>query len=404
MTEILYYRDTDKIEFEARVVEAVKENNQWRISLDKTCFYPEGGGQPADKGWLNKIPVEAVQKQGDTIYHYLAQHPGEVAVKGKIDLLWRRDFMQQHSGQHIISGALWKIGKYKTLSVHMGTDCTTIEIDAPRIPEHDLIQVEKMANQVIRDDLPLDFITTTQQELHRFPLRKPVDRWGVIRLVRIGDFDCVGCGGLHVASTRQVGLVKAVGIEKIRDHARIAWKIGDRAFEDYRVKDCIVSQLKALLATNETMLNRKVSDLCAELSEVKRYGSGLETRLADIMAEQLYQKGKIRPDSALRLITTSWKGESPSLMKKIVKNLLKRESTLFCLVNLENDKLHWSIGVSENIDFPFTDFKVELLTIIGGKGGGRSPLWQGTGSKPGNAEAFLAKFKELATGPMSRGL
>jgi alanyl-tRNA synthetase len=394
MTEALYYQDTKKIEFEARVVETVEENHQWRVQLDKTCFYPEGGGQPADKGWINDIPVKTVQKQGDTVYHYLPRHPGTGTIKGKIDLPWRRDFMQQHTGQHIISGALWKIGRYKTLSVHMGTDYTTIEIDAPHLPEHDLLQVENLANQVIRDDLPLDFITTPHRELHCFSLRKPVNREGKVRLVRIGDFDCVGCGGLHMESTRQVGLVKAIAIEKIRDHARIAWKIGERAYEDYREKDRIVSQLKLTLATPETMLVRKVSDLCQELSEVKRRSSGLESRLADIMAEQLCLRGQSQAGSSLRVITATWRGEDHNLVKKVVKNLLKQENTLFCLVNLEADKLHWSIGVPENTDFPFAEIKVELLPIIRGKGGGRSPLWQGTGSQPENAGAFLARFRE----------
>jgi alanyl-tRNA synthetase len=396
MTETLYYQDTAKTEFEARVLEAVKEKKQWRLSLDKTCFYPEGGGQPADKGWINNIPVLAVQKQGDTIYHYLPENPGKETINGKIDLQWRRDFMQQHTGQHIISGALWKIGKYKTLSVHMGTDSTTIEIDAPHLPEQDLLEVEKLANRVINDDLPLDFITTSHRELDQFPIRKAVNREGTIRLVRIGDFDCVGCGGLHVSSTRQVGLVKAIGIEKIRDHARIAWKIGDRAYDDYQAKDHTVAQLKSLLATHETLVVQKVTDLCQELANVKRNNSWLETRLADLMAQQLYDEGQTRDGSALRLITQAWRGEDDNLVKKIVKNLLKRENTLFCFVNLGTDKLQWSIGVSEDITFPFDEIKAELLTIIQGKGGGRSPLWQGTGLKPGDAAAFLAKFRELA--------
>jgi alanyl-tRNA synthetase len=396
MTKTLYYQDTNKSEFEAKVLEVVKEKKAWRVVLDKTCFYPEGGGQPADKGWIDDIPVSDVQKQGDVVYHYLPENPGQGTIKGKIDTGWRKDFMQQHTGQHIISGALWKVGKYKTVSVHMGIDYTTIEIDAPQIPEQNLIRVEKLANQVIQGDLPLSFIYTHHQELEQFPLRKPTDREGKIRLVKIGDFDCVACGGIHLDSTRQVGLVKAIGTEKIRDHARIAWKIGDRAYEDYREKDKIISQLKSILATNQDMFVRKVKDLREELSDFKRQYSWLENRLAGTMAQQLYDDPQNQAESHFRIITASWKEENDNLIKKILKDLLKREKVLVCLVNGIAGKLQWSIGSSEDIVFPFDEIKDELLSIIDGKGGGRHPLWQGVGLKPQGTSDFIAKFRMIA--------
>jgi alanyl-tRNA synthetase len=396
MTEKLYYQDTGRSEFEAGVLEIVKEKKSWRVVLDKTYFYPEGGGQPADKGWINDIPVADVQKQGDIVYHYLPGNPGQGTIKGKIDMGWRKDFMQQHTGQHIISGALWKVGKYKTVSVHMGIDYTTIEIDAPEIPYQDLVEVEKLANRVIQDDLPLSFIYTGQQELEQVPLRKPTDREGEIRLVKIGEFDCVACGGIHVDSTRQVGLVKAIGTEKIRDHARIAWKIGDRAYEDYWEKDKTISQLKSILATNQDMFVRKVKDLQEELSDFRRQYSWLENRLAGTMAQQLYDDPQSLAESRLRIITASWLEENDNLIKKILKDLLKREKVLVCLINSIAGKLQWSIGSSEDIVFPFNEVKDELLSIIDGKGGGRHPLWQGVGLKPQGAADFLAKFKMIA--------
>lgn len=396
MTEMLYYQDAGKSEFEARILEVVKEKKSWRVVLDKTYFYPEGGGQPADKGWINDIPVADVQKQENIVYHYLPENPGQGTIKGKIDMGWRKDFMQQHTGQHIISGALWQIGKYKTVSIHMGNDYTTIEIDAPEIPEQHLLQVEKLANQVIRDNLPLSFIHTQHQDLEQFQLRKPTDRVGKIRLVKIGDFDCVACGGVHLDSTRQAGLVKAIGTEKIRDHVRTAWKIGDRAYEDYWKKDKIISQLKSILATNQDMFARKVKDLQEELSNFKRQYSWLENRLAETMAQQLVDDPQNQAESGLRITTASWKEENSNLIKKILKDLLKREKVLVCLVNSTAGKLQWSIGCSGDITFPFDEVKDELLSIIDGKGGGRHPLWQGEGMKPQGAKDFIAKFRMIA--------
>lgn len=396
MTEKLYYRNPGQSEFEARVLEAQKEKKGWRVVLDRTCFYPEGGGQPADKGWLNDIPVKDVQKEGDTIYHYLAADPGKGAVKGRIDMAWRLDYMQQHTGQHIISAALWRHGKYTTVSVHMGSDITTIEIDSPDIPQEDLVQVEKVANKAIRDDLPLNYIKTEPQELDKFPLRKPCPLEGEIRLVQIGDFDCVGCGGLHLDTSRKVGLVKAVGVEKIRNHARIAWKIGERAYDDYRKKERVISELRAILATDEERFPAKVRHAQEELATLRRRFSWLENRLAEKIAAELYSDPDNVPTSGCRIIARSWRRESDNLVKKIMKELLNKERVAICLVNVSEDKALWSIGCSEDMQFPFDEIKDELLAVIEGKGGGRHPLWQGSGQKTDKIDAFLATFKTLA--------
>jgi alanyl-tRNA synthetase len=398
MTEKLYYKDIYKIEFEANVVDLIQEKKAWKVLLNKTCFFPEGGGQPPDKGWINNIPVIDVQKEGDFIYHYLPENPGEDKIMGKIDLEWRKDFMQQHTGQHIISGALWKVGNYKTVSVHMGMDYTTIEIDSPEISEEDLINTERLANQVIQSDMPVRFIQANHQEIDQFHLRKPCTRKGNIRLVKIGDFDCVACGGLHFDRTRNVELVKATGIEKIRGNVRITWKIGDRAFEDYRKKDKIITSLRSVLSTNEDMFVQKTREIQEEIINYKKKCNKFENRLAETIAQNLYtyrdQQNQER--STCRLITESREGENDSLMMKIMKSLLKRGSVLVCLVNTFSNKLQWCIGCSDDIHFPFDKIKDELLSIIGGKGGGRAPIWQGTGVKPERADDFLSKFRALA--------
>ncbi|MCU0287998.1 MAG: DHHA1 domain-containing protein [Acidobacteria bacterium] len=396
MTEKLYYQNTNQTEFEAHVIEIVNNKNTWQIILDKTCFFPESGGQPADKGWLNEIPVLDVRKEGDKIIHFLPEKPAQVneIVKGKINPDWRKDFMQQHTGQHIISGALWTVGKYKTVSVHMGLDYTTVEIETPEIPEHDLMEAEKLANRVITSDMVLQFIEAGQDELENYNLRRPTNREGKIRLVKIGDFDCSACGGLHLDSTRSVGLIKAIGTEKIRGNTRIAWKIGDRAYDDYRKKDKIIAGLKSILSTNEDMIIEKIKELIEDTGAIKRKYNMIENRLAEIMAQDLYNTQRLSISNT-HVITASWNAEEDELVKKIMKNLLKNEKILVCLVNSVAGKIQWSIGCSEDIAFQFNEIKDKLLPIIEGKGGGRHPLWQGTGLNPNGAAEFLEKFKML---------
>jgi alanyl-tRNA synthetase len=394
-TEKLYYRDPGQSEFEARILEVRKTGKWWEVILDKTCFYPEGGGQPADKGLINEVPVLDVRKSGETVIHVLPENPGEGAVKGKIDMNWRRDFMQQHTGQHIISAALWQIKGYKTVSVHMGADYTTIEIDAPDISDETLFKGETLANEIIMRDLPVHFIQANSEELERYNLRKPCPVEERIRLVKIGDFDCVGCGGLHFERTGMVGLVKAVAREKIRGNTRITWMIGRRAFEDYRNKHEIVVDLKSLLETEMEILVRKTADLKNELGISQKKNNLLTNQLADILSRNLYERSLLPTGSGFRVITESWQDADDRLIKKIMKNLINRENVIACLLNIGFEKVQWSIGCSQGIDFPFENFKAKLMAVIDGKGGGRFPLWQGTGSKPGQSDEFLMVFVKL---------
>ncbi|MCI0470817.1 MAG: alanine--tRNA ligase-related protein [Candidatus Aminicenantes bacterium] len=395
MTQKLYYQHPDITEFSAEIIETAPTAKGWRVILDKTYFYPEGGGQPADKGRIDNIQVIDVQKEGATIFHYLAEKPPAGAVKAKIDAAWRRDFMQQHTGQHIISGALWKIGEYKTVSVHLGNDYTTIEIDAPALPAAHLIETENLANRVIMDNLPLHFIETSHRELDKFSLRKPTNAAGLIRLVMIGDFDCAACGGLHLATSGAVRLVKAVGVEKIRGNTRLAWKIGDRAYADYRKKDDIIAALRPILAANEEMFVQKITGIQEETAHWKKKAGSCENRLAEIIAAELYAAAQVQDETAYRIITHSRQAEDEELMKKIIKVLLEKEKVLFCFVNVFADKLLWSIGCSADVRFSFDEIKKEILAVIDGKGGGRFPLWQGSGTKPQQADIFLSRFAAL---------
>lgn len=395
MTDQLYYLEPERTVFDAVILEVIKDKKKWKAVLDRTCFYPEGGGQPADRGWLNEAAVTTVQKEKGVIYHYLDNALSPGPVKGKIDSQWRRDFQQQHTGQHIISGALWKVGGYKTVSVHMGLDYTTIELETPDIPGHHLEAAEDMANRVIEDNVRVSPVITTEKELDKFPLRKTLSRDGAIRLVQIGDFDCVGCGGLHLKRSGEVRLVKATGIEKIRGNTRLTWKIGDRALADYRLREKVMTDLKPLLATNEDKYVKKTKELLEEMSELMKKSSALETRLAEITASQLTAKAGPLTASGNKVITAQFQEEEELFIKKLIKFLLNREKMIICLVNRWPERLRWSIGCSENLEFSFDTLKADLLPIIDAKGGGRFPLWQGAGTQMDKIATFLDTFDSI---------
>jgi alanyl-tRNA synthetase len=400
MTDKLFYLHIKQLIFEAKIEESIKVKNGWKIRLDKTCFYPQGGGQPADKGWLDNVPVNDVQEEGDNIYHYLEKEPSGKEITGKIDWEWRKDFMQQHTGQHIISGALWKVGNYKTVSVHMGLDYTTIEIEAPEISDEDLMETENLANHIINSNLPLIFTWIDSKDAKKFPLRKPSPVEGKIRIVQIDDFDCVVCCGLHFENSGQVGLVKAIGKEKIRGNVRLKWKIGDRAYLDYSKKERMASQLKVLLSTSEDLVVSTIQQLKEEEASLKRKYSHLETQFAMVISDQLVAGKEIlgNGNNTYGLILKSWQDEDELLIKKIIKNLLARKGIVFCLLNKSKDKFLWNIGCSEDLNFPFNEMKDKLLPLVDGKGGGTFPLWKGIGLKPRFTGEFLLKFKDLVGG------
>jgi alanyl-tRNA synthetase len=303
--------------------------------------------------------------------------------------------MQQHTGQHIISGALWKTGKYRTLSVHMGREYTTIEIDGANISPDELETVENLSNRVICRNLPIEYIETDEIGIDRYALRKPCSVKGRIRLVSIGDFDCVGCGGLHFKTTGDVELVKCVGTETIRDHVRLIWKIGDRARRDYREKDRIIADLRSILGTREDSFADKVNTLRDSEIGLKRKNSLLISRLADMVARDLIRNQTLLSESGLGVITSVWKDEDDLLIKEVSKNLLRRKDTVMCLLNQKKDSVHWIIGCSENVAFPFEKVKTQLMALLNGKGGGRHPLWQGTGTGSAPVNRFLAEFLEI---------
>ncbi len=398
MTETLYYQDTNIEEFEAEIVEIIVEKKGVAVVLNKTCFYPEGGGQPADRGWIAGIPVTDVQKKNGAIYHHLPKAPGTGNVTCKVDSAWRRHFMQQHTGQHIISASLFITGEYKTISVHMGTDTTTVELDAPAVPDEDILEAETMANRIIAQNLPIDIVHTTHTELENHNLRRPCNIEGDIRLVKIPGFDCVACGGLHVSATGPVRMVKFAGLEKIRGHVRLVWRIGDRAFQDYSDKTFVLSQLRPILDSREEEFVAKVKAMQEEAATLKSKANQLEQRLAEFIARELVSEGSRQDEEGLLIVAHAREEEHPELIKKIMKILMQEKRMTACLVNRVEGKLQWSIGSSEEIELPIAIIKERLLPLIDGKGGGRPPLYQGTGLDPSGLDNFLAQFKLLAAG------
>ncbi len=406
MTSTLYYDDPNLLEFHAKIVGLDEREGHPAVVLDRSAFYPEGGGQPADRGEIQGVPVVDVRKNDATIYHLLpadtdtdALKPG-TAVQCRVDATRRRDYQQQHSGQHVLSAVLQEVGNYATVSVHQGTDHTTIEVDTNSIPPADLEAVERLANAAIEADLPFTAEWATDETIGNFPLRRPPKVSGSIRVVRVGDFasgdelDCVACGGVHVERTGEIRLVRAVGVETIRGRVRIAWKIGDRAIAHYRLCSEIVSRLGASLSAQPDELVERVARQEERSRELEAGSRRLAERVHTLVAEDLVSQAVAV--GRQRVVTATFRDEPADFLRGVTERLVAQSGVAGCLVNHAEGRLQWSIGIAPDSSVALDDLRKDFLPIIDGKGGGKPPIWQGIGTKADGVDEFLARFREIA--------
>lgn len=388
----------DILNFSAVIRESIPlpDGRAYQVRLDESYFFPAGGGQPADRGSINGIAVVDVINRDGQIWHVTAQDPGSGQADCVIDEAWRSHFMRQHSGQHIISGALWQTARIQTLSVHLGEELTTIETDAAEIGPELIFRVEDLANDIVRQNLPIEVIAGHSEQAGSFPLRKPPPLEGPINLVSVGRFDCSVCCGLHLISSGEVGLIKYLDSEKIRNHARTGWLIGRTATLDYRNKHHTIQQLKNVMSCKLDELPGQISGLQEENRRLHRELSALETRLAALLADRLLAD---QPAGAAGLrIVSGLFSEPESLLGQLVKALLNHERLVFCIVNRTEKQFTWSIGCSADIEFDFNGLRERLLTPFAAKGGGRPPLWKGSSPRPDLARCFLDSFCDTIPG------
>ncbi len=344
-TRLLYYKDQYKKEFSAEVVRVDKEKEGWSIVLDQTCFYPEGGGQPADRGQIDGIDVYDVRKKDGIVYHFTASKPerDSGSVSCSIDWQHRFDYMQQHTGQHIISGVLHEEG-IGTVSVHQGEQYTSIETDQPAISDEDLDRIEEEVNLVISKNAAVRDYQVTDKEIPSLHLRRPPKVTGSIRIVELEGYDRAACGGVHTAATGEVVFAKILFTEKIRGHIRIAWILGSRVFRDYRQKQRITQRLSDLFSAPAEGIVPSAEKLLEENRQLKKRIEELLTGSAEKEVSILFSGAdKI---GGISVITKEYMVDDKTYLKKLLSVLPRDGLYAVCLVNKYRDSLQWALAVT----------------------------------------------------------
>ncbi|HSC29472.1 MAG TPA: DHHA1 domain-containing protein [Vicinamibacterales bacterium] len=392
MTERLYYTDPYLSEFEADLlrVQPLPDGRPAAI-LDRTAFYPTSGGQPFDTGTLGATRViDVIESEDGTILHVLQAPLPSGRVTGRIDWDRRFEHMQQHTGQHLLSAAFDRLLGAKTMSFHLGSESSTIDL-SKEVPAGEIAAAESEANRIVWENHGVGIRFVDAAEAASLPLRKEASREGRLRLIEIGEFDLSACGGTHVARTGAVGIIATSGWERFRGGTRVAFLCGVRALRGCRALRDTVTESVRLVSVLPAELPAGIARLQAEAKDQKRRLKDLQGRLAAFEAGSLAARAE--PCGPFSLVVQTMEGWDLNGLKTIASAIAARPGHVAILLGLPPPV---SIAVARAAGAPLDAAAVlkQLTDAFGGKGGGRPELAQGGGLE-GSPDDLVARAREI---------
>ncbi len=395
MTDRLYFHDPYLTEFEAAVVERARLHGAPAVALDRTAFYPEGGGQPSDRGALNGVPVLDVQVIDGHVWHVLAGELEAERVRGVVDWARRWDHMQQHTGQHILSQAFIAVAGVETVAFHLGEEASTIDLNRAGLSEATLSAVEEAANRVVWENRPVRARFVTSEELSTLPLRRPPPAHERVRVVEIEGFDWAACGGTHVRATGEVGLIKITRAERRGGETRVTFLCGGRALADYARKHALVQRLIGRLTCAEHEIERALDRLEMEGQMARKALRDAEEALASHEATSLLREAL--PVGDVRVVARAYRDRSPEWVRSVAQALRDQPGTVALLAwGGEHPRLIFARGSGVSVDV--SALLRLACQVSGGRGGGRADWAEGGGGAPERLEAALAAAVEALRG------
>lgn len=379
MTERLYYHDSFLREFDARVVACSPVDGKFRVTLDRTAFYPTSGGQPHDTGALDGAQILDVQDDdAGGVAHFTDRALASGgAVHGAIDWSRRFDHMQQHTGQHILSAAFVSLFQLQTVSFHLGRESSTIDLAARALDDRQLEEAERVANQVIFDDVPVGIRFVAPQELAALGVRKEVKREGEVRVISIGDFDRQPCGGTHVARSGQIGALLLRKVEKQKQNWRVEFVCGGRALRVARSDYAALGEAAAALSVGRAEVPVAVRKVLEERATLNRQREQLQEQLIDlhvagIVSAQLPVGIRTHADNIVEVFAEGDASYLRAMATRIAKLGLVR------VFLASESSRHVVLTQSAGLDGDMNALLREWLAAAGGKGGGTRDFAQGS--------------------------
>ncbi|HKS76020.1 MAG TPA: DHHA1 domain-containing protein [Terriglobales bacterium] len=386
MTEHLYYHDSFLYEFDAAVADTVTHDSRSALVLDRTAFYPASGGQAFDTGWIvlpdgeAKLRVAEVAEQEDGSILHLLETPATVVkgtrIHGVIDAERRRDHMQQHSGQHVLSAAFVRLFDMPTVSFHMGADYCSIDLDTKTLSQQQVEAAEKLSNEVIAENRPVDIRFVSQEEAVGLGLRKlpPAER-DQLRLIEMRDFDLTACGGTHVQSTGQIGGILLRKMEKVRQGWRVEFVCGLRAVATARRDYLALTEAAGALSTHTADVPQQIRKLQEDLRATRKGSEQSLADLAELSAGRLLEE---TPETTGRkVVLRTFADRDLTFIKLLAQKLTRKSPNVIALLGATAGQPALVFGASPGMPFDMGALMKEALAKLGGRGGGSKDMAQG---------------------------
>ena len=367
-TEKLYYIDTYKKTFIAKVLECYKVGKKYSVVLNRTSFYPEGGGQPSDIGVLNTVNVLDVQEKNGTIIH-TTDKPLTVGsnVTGGINWVRRFSLMQQHTGEHIVSGIVHRLFKLDNVGFHMGDTAITVDFNG-ELSKGNLKVVEMLANQAVYKNIKLKIWYPTSEQLKQLNYRSKKELEGEVRIVTIPGYDTCACCGTHVNKTGEIGIIKILSSQRYKGGTRITMLCGDSAASDYYDRVEISSEISSLLSAKPNEIASAVEHLLEENKLLKQQNYSMKNLILESKAENIIEGTKN--------VCVFEEDLEPNDLRRYCLMLSERCSG-FAAVFSGNDEIGYKYAIaSANVDV--RDYSKDINSKFNGRGGGTQKLVQGS--------------------------
>ncbi len=364
--ERLYYSDSYIKEFNALVVSCEKIENGFKVVLDKTAFFPEGGGQQADTGFIGDAKVTDVQEAEDVIYHYVDKElTATTEYSCRID--WEQRFlrMQSHSGEHIVSGVVHSLYGYDNVGFHMEEDYVTVDFSG-ELTREQLDEVEEKTNKYIYDNIEIECFFPDENEIENLDYRSKLDLKEGVRLVRIGEADLCACCAPHVKRTGEIGVVKILDFMRHRGGVRIVMKSGLKALFDYREKYTSVYDVSVMLSSKQHEIASYVDKKIKENENLQRSFTSFKMQIAESDKENLTYIG----DTAL-FITSFYDSD---MMRELANYGMTQKELCVILSGSEENGFSYVAG---SLNFDLMKFAKHFNSALNGRGGGRGTMIQG---------------------------
>lgn len=375
MTEKLFYEDVRMVEFLGKVMECVEEGpGRYRVALDRTAFFPEEGGQAADRGTLGDAKVLDVQIEGDVIWHVTdkALEAGTVA-QGRVDWEQRFDFMQQHSGEHIVSGLVHGKYGFDNVGFHLGLTEVTLDFNGALSLEQ-LRQIEREANEAVWKDLPVKVSFPEKAALDALEYRSKLELTKDVRIVEIPGVDVCACCAPHVERTGQIGLIKVTGVQSHRGGVRVNILCGARALADYSLRQNSVAEISVMLSARQDAVSDAVSRLKEENLKQKERCNSLQARVLTLEMDAL--PSPLETENVILFV-----GGLDTIAMRNAVNGLCEKYTGYCgiFAGATGNGYRFIVGSSSK---DCRLLAASIREMPGGKCGGSAPMIQGSVNAP----------------------